>query len=230
MSASALAFPSLGLAAYILLRYVVANPTEVPGPAVLLNKLVAMLAMGLLSLTLVHGRPAFRRWAGRLGVEFLAAHLLLTLALLSPAAYPRYFNATGPTRLFEASLLAAIGATLLLVRLGRTPRGAWGPRQERILRAAQGLGAGHLLALGWPTWMHPEAWPWGLPPLTLLAFLGVGGALLAQALQPRDIGAKGRGPAWPPRNHRWPESKWAPSSFPRPRLRTAVPRPPWRSP
>lgn len=161
-----LAIAFLALAGYATARYAGPNSPDLRLSAVLANKVLSMLAVGLMGLALAHPKPDLRKWAGKRAIASVGAHVLLSLALLAPVNYPRLFQGESFALLSEASLFAAALATILVLMV----RG-WGAVQRRVAQLAQALVAIHLLALGLPGWLCPSEWPRGLPPLTLLGCL-----------------------------------------------------------
>ena len=54
------------------------------------------------------------------------------------------------------------------------PKALGGQRWKRAQRmgyVALVLAAIHLLALGFKGWLKPQAWPWGMPSISLVAFI-----------------------------------------------------------
>lgn len=188
---------------YAILRYVVfAGVPASHIPVYVTNKAVAWLAVVLVGVSMGRGvlarratdvapdRQAARRWFGLAGYGFALLHVLLTVPLFTPAYYGKFFatpdGSTGLTLSAELSLLAGALATVLLVwqaRLGRSAAGSDGdprlaPPPAALRRpgwAALVLAAAHCTFMGWAGWGSPSAWPGGLPPITLLAVLSIGG-------------------------------------------------------
>jgi hypothetical protein len=175
--------------AYAALRYVVYGPTPVDHlPAYVTNKALALAALALLGVAVASRGAEVRRFAGLVGFALTGVHAVLSLAVLSPDYLPELFRGPGAGLRVagEAALLAGAVALALLVSLA-WPRGGRGPSiftggarvASVVLLALVGL---HVLALGSAGWLAPASWPGGLPPISLLAFAYVAGALTARIL------------------------------------------------
>jgi len=191
---------------YALLRYVVLGTVSATQtPAYLLNKALAVAGTLLLALVaasaVVAARvPALARLAalraplGLAGFAMAAGHALLTMALLSPAYYPRIFIGSGKLTVWgELALATGLVSLALLVMPALTSfagvRAAMEPRAWKRLQSlsvtALGLTGLHVAAMGWTTWTAASAatWPGGMPPLTLLSFAVVTAAFGARRLK-----------------------------------------------
>jgi len=165
---------------YATLRYnVLKGVAWVEWPTYVLNKAAALsaLLLGVLALwpRATPARAAERmRAAGWLG----ALHVGLSLALLGPATYPKYFADGKPTTAAAWSLLAGVLAAVLVRREGPAS-GARSRWHAGLVAFLPGVHAG---LLGYGSWLEPTTWPGYLVPITLLAFatgcLGLALALL----------------------------------------------------
>jgi hypothetical protein len=114
----------------------------------------------------------------------LILHVLLSLAILSPPYYPKFFgpatlNATG-----EITILAGVLATYCLWAARREPA-----RQVLLAMAVSFLGV-HLVSMGWNSWLQVGEWPGKMPPISMLSFLLAGGSL-ALLLQGKESPRRG---------------------------------------
>jgi DMSO/TMAO reductase YedYZ heme-binding membrane subunit len=179
---------------YAVLRYLIAGSTPPAQlPMFVLNKALAvasvLLVAGCLAIgPLVRLRRLDAAWIrdrkglGVAGFAFGALHSVMTLAMMSPAVYAKLYDGAGRyTAVGGLAVLAGIVTLAALIAPALTSlagiRGAMKPSDWRGAQqlAIVGLGAVgvHLVALGLPSWLAPEKWPAGLPPLTLVAFAPV---------------------------------------------------------
>jgi hypothetical protein len=181
----------LGSVAYATARYNVFK--GVPWsewPTYTLNKALALAALFLLA------RAAFRVYLARTDTNahalqmasvFASMHVMLSLVVLSPAHFEKWFVHDKLTAVPALSmLLGAIAAVLMMagrrIRVGRDASG--GLNTLAILAAASGL---HAMLPGFAGWFAPAEWPGMLPPITLISFvLGLAAAVFA--LLPRRTG------------------------------------------
>lgn len=175
----------LGTLAYATIRYnVLKGVAWAEWPTFVVNKAAALSALLLVVVFLVRRHKG---GAARLGHLLSAAtaaaalHVALSLALLGPASYPKFFVDGKPTAAAAASLL--LGALAVVGAFARSSRRDANPDPGRALRL--GLLAFvpgvHAALLGWEGWLTPSAWPGGLLPITLIAFVAGTIGLLAGA-------------------------------------------------
>ncbi len=177
--------------AYAIVRYNVFKgvPWE-QLPAYVVNKAAAVSAVTLLAGSYLAGRgipleardPERRLVAKFLGLcGFWAAglHAILSLALLSPAYYPKFFAGDKMTFAGELAMLAgalgllgmALPAASSLPNMEEALGRRWWRRAQRGGYLALAMAAAHTAAMGLPGWFRPGEWPGGLPPITLIGFL-----------------------------------------------------------
>ncbi len=176
--------------AYAALRYVVLGTVAASQlPLYILDKAVAVAAIVLVAIALAIG-PAVRlglaprRWIALRksigGQAFLlaAAHALISVALLSPRYHAKLHDASGwLTATGGVVVLAGVIALGTLVGPAVTSvafvrRSMASPEWRRIQRMsifALAIALAHVAVLGWRSWLAPETWPGGLPPLTAIA-------------------------------------------------------------
>ena len=56
-------------------------------------------------------------------------------------------------------------------------------RSQRMGYLCLGLVVAHMVVLGWRGWMTPQKWPWGFPPISMLAAFAAAVPLVAKAWQ-----------------------------------------------
>jgi hypothetical protein len=171
----------LGSLAYATLRYNVFK--GVPWsqwPVYVVNKAFALGALILVVWVLVlrvRKRPSddsLRTWT----TGCMIAHVALSLAILTPAYYPKYFDgATFTTAAGSSWLLGTAAAAWLFLRLRRCEPG---PGQDGLGLGLVGLVVGiHAAVLGFAGWFQPGTWPGHMVPITLISFLlGVAALIL----------------------------------------------------
>jgi DMSO/TMAO reductase YedYZ heme-binding membrane subunit len=120
------------------------------------------------------------KFCGLLGFFLAAVHAFMSVLLMTPAYFAKYFNADGRMNL-QGELGMALGITALLFLLSPAlttlpmmPKalGGWRwKRSQRLGYAALALTAAHLVTLGIKGWLTPGKWPAGLVPISLVAFV-----------------------------------------------------------
>lgn len=157
-------------------------------PDYICNKVLALSGLILISLAVFrlasrNTRPIRRLMAA--GSAFALTHTLVSLGLLRPAYFDRFFageklSLAGGTSL----MMAAVAMALLHWGKGRrgssTPASSGGP-----LGAIAFLSGLHAALPSMAAWLDPAAWPGGMPPITLISFL-VGLAALAGSVWARQ--------------------------------------------
>jgi len=176
--------------AYAVVRYVVFGTVPAAQlPVFVLNKAIAVAALALVAMALAIG-PARRlglgdkRWLthrkalGVHGFVLAAVHSALTIAILSPRTYAKLHDAAGSLT-FEGGLALLAGVATFVALVGpaitspdvvrKSMTGAAWKQTQRAAVAALAIGLAHVAILGWRTWLTPEKWPGGMPPLTAIA-------------------------------------------------------------
>lgn len=167
---------------YAVIRYVGfggVSPEQLP--MYVGNKAVALAAVVLL-IASRWGDASRRREYGILGFGLVVVHLLLSMAILTPSYFGKFFHDSGLMRWqAEASLLAGALATLALCRLFfGSPAEPNSQPSLGISIPLRWLGRGmlilvalHVAFMGYEGWLTPEKWHGGLPPITLVSCLAV---------------------------------------------------------
>jgi len=104
----------------------------------------------------------------------------LALTIWTPAYFAKYFDEAGQLNL-QGSLGMVAGVVALffltspaISTLPMMPKALGGKRWKRAQRMGYVsliLVAVHLVALGLKGWLKPQAWPAGMPSISLLAFI-----------------------------------------------------------
>ncbi len=157
---------------YALLRYIIFGPVEtIHIPLYILNKSMSLSAVLYLAYTAyLHFKGDMEgkmKW-GPIAYSFTGFHIILSLILISPAYYGKFFLASGK--------LSGKGEWILL--LGALAAFAWMKMRAHtstpklryslaILTAL--LTTLHLVVMGFSGWLTPEKWHGSMPPVSLIA-------------------------------------------------------------
>ena len=176
---------------YAIVRYHLAGDVEwVHFPLFILNKATSLAAVFFVASSYLIGKvfrwhdhdKALRlvviKFCGLMGFFLAGVHALLSLALLSPAYYAKYFLPDGRLNLEgEVAIVVGIIALFLLMApaittLPMMPKAIGGQRWKRNQRlgyVSLAFVVAHLVALGLRGWLAPADWTAGLPPISLVA-------------------------------------------------------------
>jgi len=161
-------------------------------PLYIVNKAVAVSAVVLLASSYLIGKwispfsedPERQRllakFLGLCGFSAAGLHAILSLALLSPAYYPKFFGMD--EKMTFAGELAMLAGALGLLWMAGPAAGSlpnmqealgrrWWQRSQRSGYLALAMAAVHTTAMGFSGWFRPTEWPGRLPPITMLGFL-----------------------------------------------------------
>jgi methionine sulfoxide reductase heme-binding subunit len=188
---------------YTYVRYVIVRHTNMAQwPLFLGNKAIALSATMLIALSFIIG-PLSRlfsnaaRWTplrkplGILGFALAALHSMMSLAILSPAYYGKFYVEGGKMNLIgESSLLFGIFAFLIfsIVAVTSMPSienslggRAW-IRIQRLGYLAFFFVLLHVMVMGFKGWFDPASWQYGLISISLIAALIIIFVLLLRIL------------------------------------------------
>ncbi len=179
--------------AYVVLRYHIFG--SVPWkdfPFYTLNKVVSLAAFILLTFNFTFGPlknlgvkvPSkwleSRNVLGMIGFVLVIIHVFMSLALLRPTIYAKFFEPNGTLTLFAGlSVLAGILAFVVLwiynstfqTHLRENKKFVQFITSRKFMIWALTLGAFHLFFMGIKGWLNPAGWNGGIPPVSLIAFL-----------------------------------------------------------
>ena len=192
---------------YAGVRYhVVQGVPLAQAPLYILNKAISLGGLAFLAMSYLVGKVAGLRWddrrlqlivtkfCGLMGVSLIVAHVLMSLALMGPAYYAKFYAATKFNFTGELSLSLGVFAlwcfslpaiTSLPYMYDELGADRW-LRSQRIGYAGLMLAAGHVLVMGVLGWLHPGDWPAALPPITALAFVVAMVPLVLRLVKNRD--------------------------------------------
>jgi len=161
---------------YAVVRYnVLGEVAWANVPVYVTNKGLSWAGLALFGLSVVSREKVDRRGYGTLAAGAILAHVVMSVLVLSPAYFTKFFSESGRMNgVGEASMLAGVLGCVVLGGLytanlqareaGASLRAGWG-------RAVLWLSAVHVLIMGFAGWLAPSGWPGYLPPITLWSFL-----------------------------------------------------------
>lgn len=178
---------------YAVLRYHVIKGVPWSNfPLFILNKGLSLSAVFLIAVSYVLGHLSrffpktfipwlsMRKYLGLFGFGLAAVHALMSLLLLSPAYYPKFFVESGKLNLVgELSLLFGVVSfsVFSIVAITSIPsvekemdKNKWLKVQRMGYLAFASVGL-HVLIMGFAGWLTPKTWPGGLLPVSLVAFI-----------------------------------------------------------
>jgi len=180
-----------GSLVYAVVRYHFAGDVSwAHFPLFILNKATSLAAVGFVASSYLigkifkwhdhdkHLRLVVIKFCGLFGFFLAGVHAFMSLCLLRPAYYGKFFTEDGRLNLVgELSMTAGvIGLFFLLAPAITTiptmPKAVGGWRWKRGQRMgylALAMVATHLVAMGWKGWMSPATWHGGMPPISMLA-------------------------------------------------------------
>ncbi|MEI7728975.1 MAG: hypothetical protein WCO56_05365 [Verrucomicrobiota bacterium] len=157
-------------------------------PVYVLNKVFALSALLLLMLYALQARRNQDATAERLlpaAWLLMLLHAGLSLVILTPSYYPKYFQVGKLTWQGAWSMMLGVAAAVWLHQVCR----ACGLKQAKGLLMKMGvlafLSGVHAMLLGYAGWFQPSTWPGHLIPITLISF-AAGAVALAAALWPQN--------------------------------------------
>ena len=197
-----------GALVYAIIRYHLAGDVAwAHFPLFIFNKATSLAAVFFVASSYLVGKvihwhdhdKALRlvviKFCGLMGFFLAGVHALLSLSLLSPAYYAKYFDPDGRLNLEgELALVVGVVALFLLMApaittLPMMPKAIGGKRWKRSQRlgyVALILVVVHLVALGLEGWLAPAGWNGGLPPISLVAVLAALVPLLVKGKRVHD--------------------------------------------
>ena len=129
------------------------------------------------------------KFCGLMGFFLAGVHAFLSVCLLTPAYFAKYFEADGRLNLQgEVAMVVGVVALFLLLApaittLPMMPKAIGGirwKRNQRLGYAALFLVVVHLVSLGLEGWLTPSGWPAWIPPISLVAVLAAAAPLLVK--------------------------------------------------
>ncbi len=191
----------LACLAYAIVRYNVFKGVEWTHlPLYIVNKSAAFAGVIFIALSYLAGKyfsgpagsepaRAKAKFLGLTGFAMITVHILMSMVLLSPANYEKFFAASGKLNL-SGELTFLFGVTaygcLLFPAITTLPymydalgMERWLPAQH-MGYATLALACGHTFAMGYKGWLDTATWPGSMPPITMLGFVAALIALLGK--------------------------------------------------
>ena len=186
---------------YAIVRYNVFKGVEWTHlPLYIVNKSAAFGGVVFIALAYMVGKVfggtpgtelvrAKAKFFGLAGFGMISMHALMSMILLTPAYYEKFFAASGKLNLTgEVTFLCGVLAygCLLFPAITTLPYMYDALGMERWLRAQHmgyatlALASGHTFAMGFKGWFDLSSWPGSLPPITMLGFLAAATALVVK--------------------------------------------------
>jgi DMSO/TMAO reductase YedYZ heme-binding membrane subunit len=188
---------------YAIVRYNVFKGVEwIHLPLYVVNKSFSFAGIGFLACSYLVGkwikvypgdvkrRRALAKFLGLTGFYLLVSHVVMSLAMLSPFYYEKFYHESGKLNLTgELTLLfGVLGIGFLafpaITTIPMAYEALGGERWQRAQRMgywALALACGHTFTMGYAGWLDASTWPGSMPPITLLGFLVGLSALIAKA-------------------------------------------------
>ncbi len=189
---------------YAVIRYHVFQGVEWSHfPLYIANKGCALAAVFLIAASYLIGKtlrvyerqPDRRliliKFCGLMGFSLAGIHAFMSLLMVSPHYYPKFFqdahkmNLTGELSLLFGVLglwcISITAITSLPFMYDAIGADRW-HRSQRMGYFALTLVAGHVVVMGSSGWLAPAGWPGLLPPVSLLGFIAAVIPLLVKLL------------------------------------------------
>ena len=175
-------------AGYATLRYNVCKGVPwADWPTWTLNKAFAVASLALLLVAIILRRSNLKFSCDKIfsaSVGMAALHVILSLMLMTPDYYGKFFFDGKLTASAGWSMFFGVIAAVLMARRGRGSALKSTLKKPLAHEAESGmtkrlwmvvvvavLVAIHTLLQGWAGWFDWEEWPGGLPPITLVSFV-----------------------------------------------------------
>jgi DMSO/TMAO reductase YedYZ heme-binding membrane subunit len=191
--------------AFSILRYHITSEVAwAHFPLFILNKTTSLAAVVFVACSYLVGRvirwhnhdPKLKlvviKFCGLMGFSLAVIHAFFSVCLLTPAYFAKFFAEDGRLNLV-GELGLAVGIVALwalampaITTLPMMPKAIGGKRWKRSQRMGYlclSLVVAHMVVFGLRGWMTPQNWPWGLPPISMLAVTAASVPLIAKLLQ-----------------------------------------------
>jgi DMSO/TMAO reductase YedYZ heme-binding membrane subunit len=189
---------------YAIIRYHVLGGVEWSHfPLFIANKAISLAAVFFIATSYLIGkmirvydddhskRLILIKFCGLMGFSLAVIHAFMALLLFSPSYYPKMFAPDGQLNLTgELSMLFGVlslwclsitAITSLPFMYDAVGAERW-KRGQRMGYFCLALVGGHVLVMGLSGWLKPTGWHGSLPPISLVAFIGILITLLAKML------------------------------------------------
>ena len=180
-----------GSLVYAIVRYHLAGGVAWEHlPLFILNKATALASVGFVASSYLVG-PVIRfydgdvkmklvvvKFCGVMGFALAMVHAFMSVCLITPAYFAKYFLDDGRMNLqgelgmaagVIALLMLSMPAITTLPMMAKEIGGVRWKRSQRMGYACLLLVVVHLVVLGLKGWLTPATWPWSIPPISLVA-------------------------------------------------------------
>lgn len=175
---------------YAIVRYNIFKGVDpIHFPVYILNKVFSSVGLFFLAFSYVVGkihikkletkeaRTLWMKYSGLIGFSFSAMHVFMTLMILNPAYYPKFYDGDMLNLTGELSMLMGVVSLYFfsIPAITTIPfmQEAFGLKKwkRRQKMGYYGLLAAllHVVIMGFSGWLKVSAWPGYLPPITLIS-------------------------------------------------------------
>lgn len=147
-------------------------------PLYVMNKAVSFTAIIFIAVYLILEKKDHHKLGIKIrndAINLIYIHLTISLILLSPSYYQKFFDGTKINLTGQLSLFGGVLALGLLTSFRFTKK----INHRVAVSFLQKYGAEillffiaiHLFVMGFKGWLTPDKWPGGMPPISLLSFI-----------------------------------------------------------
>lgn len=147
-------------------------------PLYVMNKAISLAAVILFAISRVikfNSESNIKKILKDFAVIFAIVHVVISITILSPSYFSKFYIDSQFTLLGSSTLLFGILAFLLMflfsskfflrkVLSNKT-------NMNKIVLLFLLFGAAHVFVMGFNGWLVPSNWPGGLPPISMISFL-----------------------------------------------------------
>ena len=145
-------------------------------PLYVMNKAISFAAIIYIASYLIlekKGRHELSTKIRKYATNVLFIHLTVSLLILTPSYYQKFFDGVKLNIIGQLSLLAGVISFSLInaFRFSRSLKSKSSVISKFGTEFLLVLISLHLFIMGYQGWLTPETWPGYMPPITLLAFI-----------------------------------------------------------
>ena len=120
------------------------------------------------------------KYLGRMGMIFLLFHLIMSLVILNPAYFEKFYDFEGNLNLIgNLSLFLGIAGLIFIILYHsmfresiQNAKKAYSLLQtNRFVMLGLLTMCGHVFVMGIKSWISPNEWPGFMPPISLISFV-----------------------------------------------------------
>lgn len=171
----------IGSLTYAIVRYNIFHEVAWTDlPLYIMNKALSLAAVILFAISRVikfNSDTNIKKILKDFAVIFAIVHVVISITILSPSYFSKFYTDNQFTLLGSLTLLFGILAFLLMFLFS----GKFFLRKvlsnktnmNKIVLLFLLFSAAHVFVMGYQGWLVPSNWPGGLPPISLLSFLAL---------------------------------------------------------